>query len=226
MPLVIECDGLDKTFVTPAEHITALRAVNLALEQGAFVAIRGPSGCGKTTLLNVISGLDVPDAGFVRIEETGLGSLSEARRTDLRLRRIGVVFQDNNLVPEFTCLDNVILPLEVRGFTRPDARRAAQEALESMGVGELAGRLPMQVSGGQRQRVGIARALAGDKPVLIADEPTGALDSANSTALFALIRELCDGGLTAVVASHDRSISLYADRTLTMRDGSIDAPHG
>lgn len=224
MRSMIECQDLEKSFVTPAEVVTALRTVDLTVERGTFLAISGPSGCGKTTLLNVISGLELPNTGSVHIEQTELTQLSDAKRTDLRLHRIGVVFQDNNLVPEFNCLDNVLLPLEVRGFDLSEARHFAQHALDSMGVGELGRRLPAQISGGQRQRVGIARALAGDKPLLVADEPTGALDSANSAALFALIRKLCDGGLTAVVASHDAAISQFADRTLAMRDGSFDAP--
>lgn len=225
MPPVIACDRLCRSFVTPGEQITALDTVSLSIEQGSFVAIKGPSGCGKTTLLNAISGLEVPDSGSVRIKGTPIGGLSDKDRANLRLHLIGVAFQDNNLIPEFTCLDNVLLPLEVRGYSRADAHRAAEEALESMGVGGLAHRKPTQVSGGQRQRVGIARALAGDKPILVADEPTGALDSVNSTALFALIRNLCDGGLTAVVASHDATISQFADCTLTMRDGLLDAPN-
>ncbi len=219
--LAIQCSGVRREFVSPAESVVALMNVHLEVEAGTLVAVRGPSGCGKTTLLNLLAGLDIADQGTVCVLGDRLEALSEERRAAKRLSEVGVVFQDHNLIAEFDCLDNVMLPLEVRGMPRATARFAAESALRQVGVADLAQRRPGEISGGQRQRVGIARALAGDKRILLADEPTGSLDSANSTLLFDQIRTLCDSGLTAVVASHDDAVDSVADRTIYMRDGEF-----
>lgn len=219
---MIQCVDVARSFVSPAETVAALDGISLHVPRGAFYVLRGPSGCGKTTLLNIVAGLDSADSGSVIVRGQRISDLSPSLRSSFRLHNIGVVFQDHNLIGEFTCLDNVLLPLELMVPRLADPRHEAELALTKMGVGGLAHRLPGDVSGGQRQRVGIARALAGAKALLLADEPTGSLDSVNSRALFQLIRDLCDAGLTALVASHDPEIESYADTTVRMRDGRFE----
>ncbi len=220
-PELLRVDQVSRAFVTPAETVYAVREVSFAARAGEFVCIFGPSGSGKTTLLNLIAGLDVPDSGTIHVAGIDVGALDEAGRARLRLETVGVVFQDHQLIEEFTAWENVALPLEVRGVPLEQARAAALAELERVGLGGLADRLPSQLSGGQRQRVGIARALAGQRRVLLADEPTGSLDSANSRALFALIRALCDQGTLAVVCSHDPLCQEYADTVYEMVDGRL-----
>lgn len=220
-PAVCECLGVSRSFVSPAETVHALRSVDLVVAAGQFVCLYGASGCGKTTLINLLAGLDSPTEGCVRVLGNRLEVMRESERTALRLRRIGVVFQDNNLVPEFTALENVMLPLQAMGMDRPEALRQAAQALERVGLDQEQKRVPAELSGGQRQRVGIARALVGERDLLVADEPTGALDSANSKSLFDLISGLCSDGLTAIVASHDPQARLVADLTVELIDGAV-----
>uniref|UniRef100_A0A7C2WI13 ABC transporter ATP-binding protein n=1 Tax=Thermorudis sp. TaxID=1969470 RepID=A0A7C2WI13_9BACT len=220
-PELLRVDRVSRAFVTPAETVHAVREVSFAARAGEFVCIFGPSGSGKTTLLNLIAGLDVPDSGTIHVAGVDVGALDEAGRARLRLETVGVVFQDHQLIEEFTAWENVALPLEVRGVPLEQARAAALAELERVGLGGLTDRLPSQLSGGQRQRVGIARALAGQRRVLLADEPTGSLDSANSRALFALIRALCEQGTLAVVCSHDPLCQEYADTVYEMVDGHL-----
>lgn len=222
MDPIAQCVEAGRDFVSPGEVVHALRGVNLVVEQGEFVCLHGPSGCGKTTLINLLAGLDVPTSGFVTVLGRRLDSLTDPERTDLRLRQIGVVFQDNNLIPEFTAIENVMLPLQSCRVTRSDACRQGEEALARVGlVGDVVNRRPAHLSGGQRQRVGIARALVGQRQLLLADEPTGALDSANSLGLFDLIGGLCADGLTAVVASHDPRGRAAASRAVELTDGCV-----
>lgn len=220
-PVLLRVQQVSRAFVTLVETVHAVREVSFAARAGEFVCIFGPSGSGKTTLLNLIAGLDVPDSGTIHVAGVDVGALDEAGRARLRLETVGVVFQDHQLIEEFTAWENVALPLEVRGVPLEQARAAALAELERVGLGGLADRLPSQLSGGQRQRVGIARALAGQRRVLLADEPTGSLDSANSRALFALIRALCDQGTLAVVCSHDPLCQEYADTVYEMVDGRL-----
>jgi putative ABC transport system ATP-binding protein len=218
---LVTVDGAGRRYVTGAETVWAVRDASFEARPGEFVAVFGASGSGKTTLINLLAGLDVPDTGTIRIGPADVGTLDEDARARLRLDIVGVVFQDHNLVDEFTAAENVALPLEVRGRTYRDALREAVVQLGRVGLDGLDARLPNQLSGGQRQRVGIARALAGERRVLLADEPTGALDSANSRALFALLRDLCDQGTLAIVCSHDLMVREFADTGYEMVDGRI-----
>lgn len=217
-------EGMSKKFVVGRDTVIAAERVELAVRPGEFVCIYGASGSGKTTLLNIVAGLLLPDSGRVQVVGQDLSQMSEGGRADLRLTNVGVVFQSNNLLPEFTARENVALPLLVRGLSRVDTQTRTSDALAEVGLLELADRLPSDMSGGQRQRVGIARALAGEQPLIVADEPTGALDSENSRRLFALLRELCDQKRTAVLlATHDPLAEQYADTTYVMVDGVVSA---
>lgn len=217
---IISCHDVHKVFIQPAEHVCALNGASFDVPVGSFVALRGASGSGKTTLLNIIAGLDTADTGQVVVLDRDLSELTERERTAFRLDNLGVVFQDNNLIDEFSAAENVMLPLQGLGLAAREARVSAMETLELMGIDELADRHPQEMSGGQRQRVGIARALVGDRRVLLADEPTGALDSANSSDLFAMIARLCsDRMVTAVVATHDPLVEQHCSRQLKVRDG-------
>lgn len=219
---IIEVLGATRQFRSGIETIVAVDQVDFEASAGQMVCLYGASGSGKSTLLNLIAGLDLPDAGIVRVAGREVSSLSERERAKSRLRHVGVVFQDNNLVGEFTAGENVVIPLLAAGYSPTSARREANEALERVGIAELFDRFPANMSGGQRQRVGIARALSGERRVLLADEPTGALDSANSRALFDTIATLCRrDGVTAVVATHDPLAREHADRVLVMCDGRI-----
>lgn len=216
---MIECSNLTRRYVTAAEVVVALDSVSLSVGAGEFVCVNGPSGSGKSTLLNLVAGLDRPDDGEVTVLDTRIDNRSEEARAAFRLEHIGVIFQDDNLISEFTALENVMLPLEAR--RRSDARAEALRALERLGVSDLSARRPSDMSGGQRQRIGIARAIVGDRSLLIADEPTGALDSNNSRALFASIAELCATGRSALVATHDPLAREFATRTIEMIDGRL-----
>lgn len=221
LPILLDVSQVRRDFVTPAETVRAVRDVTFSAHAGEFVCIHGASGSGKSTLLNLLAGLDVADGGTIHVAGTDVGALDEGGRARLRLETIGVVFQDHQLIDEFTAWENVALPLEVRGGSGKEAKAEALAELERVGLGGLEDRLPSQLSGGQRQRVGIARALIGQRRVLLADEPTGALDSTNSRALFALIRELCDQGTLAVVCSHDVMCQEFADSVYEMTDGHL-----
>ncbi|MER7420732.1 ATP-binding cassette domain-containing protein [Micromonospora peucetia] len=205
------------------ETVWAARDVHFAARPGEFVCIYGASGSGKSTLLNLLAGLDLADSGEVQVGEVEVSAADEKQRAQLRLRTVGVVFQDNNLIEEFTAVENVALPLEARGVATAEAKAAALEQLSRVGLAGLENRLPRQLSGGQRQRVGVARALTGQRAVLLADEPTGALDSEATQDLFALIRALCDEGILAVVCSHDPRCRTYADTLYEVIDGRLEA---
>ncbi len=216
--------GAVRSFRSGIETIRAVDGVDLDVPFGQMVCIYGASGSGKSTLLNLIAGLDVPDEGEITIGDLALTGMSDRQRAKVRLEHVGVVFQENNLIDEFTGGENVFIPLLAAGLPIDLGRSAAADALARVGIGDLFDRRPGQMSGGQRQRVGIARALAGSRNVLIADEPTGALDSATSAALFELVAQLChERGVTALVATHDPIARDYADSVLTMCDGRVQA---
>lgn len=221
---VVTLEGASKRFTMGAETIWAVRDATMTADAGEFVCLFGASGSGKTTLLNLLAGLDLPDEGSVLVEAVDVGRLDEARRAQLRLETVGVVFQDHNLIDEFTAEENVALPLEVLGVGHEHALHRAGTQLERVGLAGLEQRLPAQLSGGQRQRVGIARALVGNRRVLLADEPTGALDTANSRSLFTLLRDLADQGALVIVCSHDPTCREFADTVYEMVDGRIVGP--
>jgi putative ABC transport system ATP-binding protein len=217
----IELTGVTRRFASGVDVVWAVRGVTLRVSYGEFTCVLGASGSGKTTLLNLIAGLDKPDAGSVYVGGHDLTRLSEADRSRLRLTEIGVVFQDHNLIEEFTAVENVMLPLEVAGVSGAEARRQSELLLNRVGLAGLSGRLPSQLSGGQKQRVGIARALIGRRRILLADEPTGALDSANSRALFSLFSDLSADGLCVLLVTHDPLSRGYVDSAHEMTDGQL-----
>lgn len=206
---------------TESEAVAALQDVTLSVAAGEFLALTGASGSGKTSLINVISGLIKADSGEVVVAGCDLSQAPERQRSEFRLKNIGVVFQDHNLIPEFTAAENIMLPIQALGASAAEARTASKELLVRVGIGELADRYPKELSGGQKQRVGIARALSGDKKIILADEPTGALDHENSVAVFKLLQDLSASGLCVIVATHDTSISEFCSRLITIRDGYI-----
>lgn len=221
---LVRVDHVTKVFGQGLNRVVAVDDVTMSFGLGELVCLQGASGSGKSTLLNLMAGLALPDSGTIEVDGEVVSSMSEDQRADLRLRRVGVIFQDDNLVQELTAEENVALPLMALGASAKDARGVAQAALEQVGVGDVGRRHPDQMSGGQRQRVGIARGLVGDRQVLVADEPTGALDSANSIELFRLLRELCDSGSAGVlVATHDPLAVSYATRTVAVQDGRMIA---
>ena len=223
MPLApsLTLSGVDKAYDSGAERVTAVDSVVLTGAPGEFVCIHGASGSGKSTLLNLTAGLDTADKGQLTVAGTDLARATEEDRAAMRLHHVGVVFQSHNLVDEFTALENVALPLEAAGASWSTAAAHAADKLAVVGLSGLETRLPAQLSGGQRQRVGIARALVGDRSILLADEPTGALDSAATLELFGLIRRLCDDGMLAVVCSHDARCRDFADASYEMVDGRL-----
>ncbi|MFF0307963.1 ABC transporter ATP-binding protein [Streptosporangium sp. NPDC004379] len=201
--------------------VTALSEVSLAADAGELVAVMGPSGCGKSTLLNVAGGLDRPTSGDVVVEGVSLPRLPAGELAALRRRHVGYVFQDLNLIPSLTALENVTLPRELDGVRFRDARREALEALAEVGLADVAGRFPDEISGGQRQRVAIARALAGERRLILADEPTGALDTPTGDDILQLLRARCDAGAAVLLVTHEPRYAAWADRVVFLRDGRV-----
>lgn len=219
---VIEARGVSRAYQTAAETVWAVRNVALTVHSGEFVCIYGASGSGKSTLLHLLAGLDLSDSGEIHASGLALSGASEGQRAQLRREVVGVVFQEHLLIEEFTALENVSLPLEARGQHPRSARAEAARALERMGLSGLGYRFPAQMSGGQRQRVGVARALVGGRSILLADEPTGALDSAATIGLFTLFQSLCrEDGVAAVVCSHDLRCRSFADTVYEITDGTL-----
>lgn len=200
-------------------RLVAVDGVSLTVTAGEFVALMGASGCGKSTLLHVVAGLLDGAEGGVEVFGQEMVGRSERDRTALRLKDVGVVFQDHLLVPELTAVENVELPLVMAGVVRGEARAQAVQMLERVGLEGLEDRVPDRMSGGQRQRVGIARAMVGGRRVLLADEPTGNLDTDSSRAVVELVRQLCADGVAALVVTHDPRVAGAADRVLHMEDG-------
>lgn len=218
---VLELDAVERTLGTGASTMQALRGVSLSVAAGELVAVMGPSGSGKTTLLTLAGGLDTADRGRVLVDGTDLGGLSRRGLAARRRRSIGFVFQELNLVPGLTAVENTGLPLELDGRGVRAARRGALEALGTVGIAELADRFPDDLSGGQQQRVAIARALVGDRRLLLADEPTGALDTATGDAVLRLLRERCDAGVAVLLVTHEARHAAWADRVVFLRDGLV-----
>jgi ABC-type lipoprotein export system ATPase subunit len=222
MPSWIQCKKIEKTYRTPAGNVTVLRDINITIERGEFVAIIGKSGSGKSTLLNMLTGIDRPTSGEVWVGETQLHRLSESQMALWRGQNVGIVFQFFQLLPTLSLLDNVMLPMDFANkFTLRERKTRGLELLETVGMREHAHKLPSAISGGQQQRVAIARALANDPPLLVADEPTGNLDSATADSIFQLFTELVAQGKTIVMVTHDNDMARRATRTIVVADGEI-----
>ncbi|GIM95960.1 ABC transporter ATP-binding protein [Paractinoplanes toevensis] len=221
MSAALEMHGVSKTYLDGTDEVHALREVDLTVEPGRMVAVMGPSGSGKSTLLTIAGALETPTEGGVRIAGQTLAGMTRDDRARLRRRTIGYVFQDFNLLPGLTAAENVALPLELDGLAAGKARAAGLRVLDELGLADRASRFPDQLSGGERQRVAIARAVVGDRRLLLADEPTGALDSVNGEAVMRMILNACKGGVAAVVVTHDAQLASWADRVVFIRDGRL-----
>jgi putative ABC transport system ATP-binding protein len=218
---VLQVRRLRKSFESDGMPVRALRRVDLTIGAGEFVAMTGPSGCGKSTLLNLVAGLDVPSDGEIELGGVSLIGLDESARARLRRRGIGMVFQFFNLLDDLSALENVALPAAIAGAPRRAAQRRARDLLDLLGLASKATELPGVLSGGQRQRLAIARALANEPTLLLADEPTGALDSAGSLEVLALLRRLHTDGQAILLVTHDPEVAAVAERRVTMRDGRV-----
>ncbi len=217
----LQLSRVSKVYGSGDGQVHALIEVDLTVEPGELVAVMGPSGSGKSTLLTIAGSLEEPSGGEVTVGGLLLSRLSRAERAALRRRAIGYVFQDFNLLAGLTSAENVSLPLELDGVAARKARVAALAALDGLGLAGRANRFPDELSGGERQRVAIARAVVGDRHLVLADEPSGALDSVNGEAVMRLIRETCQGGVAGVVVTHDAQLASWADRVIFLRDGRI-----
>ena len=221
---IIELNQINKTYQGNAQEVKALKAITLNIEAGEFVAVVGPSGCGKTTLMNVLGCLDQATGGSYKLNGQETSGLSDDELAEIRNRRIGFVFQSFNLLPRTTALENVMLPyLYSDGSVNPSR---AEQLLKRVGLGERLQSWPNQLSGGQQQRVAIARALANDPALVLADEPTGQLDSTASGEIMTLLKELNREGTTIVMVTHDMDVAAHARRVITLRDGSILTDEG
>ena len=218
---VLELRAVTRVHGTGEGAVTALDTVSMTVEAGQLVAVMGPSGSGKSTLLNLAGGLDSPTTGDVIVEGTRLRGLTRASLAQLRRRSIGYVFQSLNLIPSLTAAENVMLPRELDGISARRARTDAMRALAEFGLADLADRFPDDMSGGQQQRVAIARAIVGDRRLVLADEPTGALDSVTGEEVLRLLRARCDNGAAGVLVTHDARHAGWADRIVFLRDGRI-----
>jgi putative ABC transport system ATP-binding protein len=217
----LELHRVSKVYGQGAAEVHALRDIDLIVEPGALVAVMGPSGSGKSTLLTIAGSLEDPTSGEVLVGGIALAGMSRNDKARLRRRSIGYVFQDFNLLAGLTAAENVSLPLELDGNSARKARAAGMAALDELGVADRASRYPDELSGGERQRVAIARAVVGERRLLLTDEPTGALDSANGEAVMRLVRAACQRGVAGVVVTHDAQLASWADRVVFLRDGQV-----
>jgi putative ABC transport system ATP-binding protein len=218
---IIFVDNIHKSFLMGKEAVPALRGVSLEIQRGDFVCLMGPSGSGKTTLLNIIGGLDEPSRGHITIEGENLVSMSENKLATLRLHKMGFVFQNYNLLANFTAQENVEAPMVLAKIGRKERKERALALLERVGLGDRAHHYPGELSGGQQQRVSIARALANNPPILIGDEMTGDLDSESGFAIMRLVQELNKDGMTVVFVTHDPRMAEFAQRLIHLQDGKI-----
>ena len=218
---LIRMEGIKKIFFTDEVETHALADVHLEIRPGEYIAIAGPSGCGKTTLLSILGLLDTPTEGKYTLSSEDVSNLSAADRARIRNRQIGFIFQAFNLIGDLTVYENVELPLTYRGMSSAERKKRVTEALERVGMSHRMKHYPSQLSGGQQQRVAVARAVAGDPAILLADEPTGNLDSTNGEAVMELLRELHRGGATICMVTHDPRYAAHADRGIHLFDGRV-----
>jgi putative ABC transport system ATP-binding protein len=220
---VLEAVDVTKSFADGEVSVQAVRGINLQVKQGELLGIVGPSGSGKSTLLNLLGAIETPSTGKVLLEGNDMATLNDTERTLLRRRRIGFIFQSFNLIPTLTALENVALPLELDGVSESEAQKRASERLDHVGLGQRMSHLPSMMSGGEQQRVAVARALAIEPALVLADEPTGNLDSVSSAQVMRLLRDLVSsGGQTVVLVTHDKDVAAQADRVVHVRDGRIE----
>ncbi|KKW40047.1 macrolide ABC transporter ATP-binding protein [Candidatus Peribacteria bacterium RIFOXYC2_FULL_55_14] len=218
---MIELHNITKTYVLGAETLEVLRGISLTIKKGEFVAVMGPSGSGKSTLMNIIGLLDTPTNGSYSLEGHRVSSLTDNEQADVRSRRIGFVFQMFNLLPRMDALRQVMQPLLYQGLHRDEAHERALRALDTVGLSDRSHHKPNELSGGQKQRVAIARALVTNPAILLADEPTGALDSHTGAELMTLLQKLNKQGVTIVMVTHEHDIAEYAERTIHILDGLV-----
>ena len=221
MTAALELRNVSKIYGEGSTEVHALSAVDLWVDRGELVAVMGPSGSGKSTLLSIAGSLEEATSGQVIVDGTDLSRTSANERARMRRRSIGFVFQDFNLLAGLTAVENVSLPLELDGLGLKAARTLGLQALKELGLDEQAARYPDELSGGERQRVAIARAVVGNRRLLLADEPTGALDSANGDAVMRLLRAACQQGVAGIVVTHDAQLASWADRVVLLRDGQV-----
>jgi len=221
MTTLLELRQVSKVYGSGPARVQALREIDLAVEGGELVAVMGPSGSGKSTLLAIAGSLEEPSSGEVLVSGSALSGMTPNQRARLRRRAIGYVFQDFNLLAGLSAVENVALPLELDGVGQRTARASGLAALDELGLADQAGRFPDELSGGERQRVAIARAVVGERRLLLADEPTGALDSVNSESVMRLLRAACRRGVAGVVVTHDAHLASWADRVVFLRDGRM-----
>ena len=219
--VLIKLEGVTKVFYTDEVETHALAGIHLEIKNGEYLAIAGPSGCGKSTLLSILGLLDTPTDGTYMLNGRPVANLTAAERARTRNREIGFIFQSFNLIGDLTVYENVELPLTYRGMKPAERRKRVEEALEKVGMAHRARHLPSQLSGGQQQRVAVARAVAGNPSILLADEPTGNLDSKNGEAVMQLLQELHRGGATIGMVTHDPRYARHADRSIHLFDGRI-----
>jgi putative ABC transport system ATP-binding protein len=217
----LELRGVSKVYGQGPTEVRALHGVNLSVKVGTLVAVMGPSGSGKSTLLTIAGGLEEPTSGEVLVGGAALATMSRNAKARLRRRSVGYVFQDYNLLAGLTAAENVALPLELDGVGARAARAAGLKALEELGLADRASRFPDELSGGERQRVAIARAVVGERRLLLADEPSGALDSVHAEQVMRVMRTACGRGVAGVVVTHDAQLASWADRVIFLRDGRV-----
>ena len=223
--MIVQLENVCKDYYQGKEPVHVLHDITMSVEQGEYIAIMGPSGSGKTTLMNLLGCLDVPTSGTYALEGQDIGSMSDDALADVRNQSIGFVFQNFHLLPKMTALDNVALPLLYRGVSLKDRRTRAEAALKLMGLGERMDFYPNQLSGGQQQRVAIARAIVGNPKLLLADEPTGALDTASGVQIMDIFRRLSQRGITIIMITHELGIARCADKIYHILDGRLHT-HG
>ena len=219
--MIVQLENVYKDYLQGKEPIHVLHDISMTVDQGEYIAIMGPSGSGKTTLMNLLGCLDVPTSGTYTLEGQDIGSLSDDALSEIRNQSIGFVFQNFHLLPKMTALDNVALPLLYRGVSQKDRRARAEAALKLMGLGDRMDFYPNQLSGGQQQRVAIARAIVGNPKLLLADEPTGALDTASGVQIMDIFRRLSRRGITIIMITHELSIARCADKIYHILDGRL-----